>query len=94
MKKTGPERLADYRDKHGYKQYELAELLEVPEAYISQILNGHRRPGLPTAMRIEARTGIPAESWLLTKRGSRKRRQESDAVSVGISNGESPTKLR
>lgn len=75
MKKSGRERLAEYRDRCGYKQYELAKLIEVDEPYLSQLLSGRRRPGLPTAVRIERLTGIPAESWLLTPRGKGKRQK-------------------
>lgn len=69
MPKTGRERLIEYRDRHFRNQYELADLLELDQAYLSQLLSGKRRPGLPIAFRIEERTGIPASSWLLTKRG-------------------------
>jgi transcriptional regulator with XRE-family HTH domain len=65
MTNRGAERLVAYRDKHKLKQYEIAELLEIDDAHISQLLSGRRRPGLPLAVRIEDRTGIPAESWLL-----------------------------
>lgn len=78
MNKSGPELLAAYRDRHTYKQYELAELLELDEAYLSQILSGRRRPGLPIAVRIEDRTGIPAKSWLLNRVGKSKKRQQAD----------------
>lgn len=69
MEKTGAQRLAEYRDKHRYKQYELAELLGLDDAHVSQLLNGKRRPGLEIAVRIEERTGIPARAWLLTEVG-------------------------
>ena len=92
MSKTGAERLAEYRDRHGYKQYELAELLGLADAHLSQILTGKRRPGLPIAVRIEQRTGIPAESWLLTRRGKNGRRAtdttESAQIHTGKAHGE------
>lgn len=75
MNKTGAERLAAYRDRLKYKQYELADLLDLDETHLSQILNGKRRPGLEIAVRIEERTGIPAESWLLTPRGRAPKKQ-------------------
>lgn len=65
MTNRGAERLVAYRDKHKLKQYEIAELLEIDEAHVSQLVSGKRRPGLPLAVRIEEHTGIPAESWLL-----------------------------
>ena len=43
---------------------ELATESGIPEAYISQIRNGKRRPGLPKALALEAVTGIPARAWL------------------------------
>lgn len=82
MQLTGRQRLIAYRDKHGYKQYELANLLELDEAYLSQLLNGKRRPGLPIACRIEDRTGIPVESWLLSEVGKHKRRH-TDTADIG-----------
>lgn len=85
MKKTGAERLAEYRDRHGYKQYELAELLGVTEAYLSQLLAHKRRPGLPTAVRFEELTGIPAASWLLSPRSKRVKAVKPDLVPVQLS---------
>lgn len=82
MQKTGRERLAEYRDRYGYKQYELAELLGIDDAYLSQLLSGKRRPGLPIAVRIEERTGIPAKSWLLTARG-KSSKQKAVAETIG-----------
>lgn len=79
MNKPGSQRLREYRDKHGYKQYELAELLELDEAHLSQLLSGKRRPGLPIAVRIEQRTGIPAESWLLKEVGSEDQATSTEA---------------
>ena len=85
MQKSGAERLEEYRLKHGYKQYELADLIDVHEAYLSQLLDGKRRPGLPTSMRIERVTGIPAESWLLTgvskTRGTTEKQADSEPIS-------------
>lgn len=76
MAKTARERLREYCTRHGYKQYELAQLLGIAEAHLSQILSGVRRPGLPIAVRIEDVTGIPAKSWMLSAvstQGGRKR---------------------
>lgn len=77
MQKSGAERLRDYRDRHGYNQRDLAELLEINEVNLSRLINGIRNPGLPTAVRIEQMTGIPVESWLLNRVGKTdKRRKE------------------
>lgn len=86
MPKTGRERLADYRDRSRLKQYELAELLQITDAYLSQLLSGVRRPSLTIAVRIENTTGVPAESWLLTKRGSKKPRPNIEAIPAGVDN--------
>jgi len=85
MQLSGRERLIAYRDKHGYKQYELADLLDLDETQLSQFLSGKRRPGLPIAVRIEERTGIPAKSWLLNAVGTRKKKRgEGSGETVGI----------
>jgi len=70
MLKTGRERLAAYRDKCHLNQNELADLLQLDYTYVSQIITGVRRPGLETAIRIEAVTGIPVKSWSATIRGN------------------------
>ena len=82
MLNAGAERLEAYRLKHGYKQYELADLLSLDEAHVSQILNGKRKPGLEIAVRIEDRTGVPAESWLLPPVGSSKKADPADTDPV------------
>lgn len=60
---TGRERLAQYRDRSRLKQYELARLIGVTDSYLSQLLSGRRKPGRDIAIRIEAQTGIPVQSW-------------------------------
>jgi len=79
MPKTALERLQKYRDDHVDKAYELAELLDLTEAHLSQILNGHRRPGLATAVRIEDVTGIPARAWAARYKPRRKPVESSAA---------------
>lgn len=64
--KSGRERLRDWLGRSKVNQREAAELLGFTEVFLSQILNGVRRPGLENAVRIEDVTGIAAESWLLT----------------------------
>lgn len=88
MAKTGRERLREYCTRHGYKQYELAELLGLAEAHLSQILSGVRRPGLPIAVRIEDTTGIPVKSWLLTGVGTSQRRKPNQSDLAGVSGTE------
>lgn len=70
MPQNGRERLADYRRRARLKQYELADLVGLHETTLSQILSGRRRPGLDIAVRIEAVTGVPVESWSDTALGN------------------------
>lgn len=87
MQKTARERLKDYCDRHGYKQYELAEMLGITDAYLSQVLSGARRPGLPIAAKIEDVAGIQAASWMLTASGKRPKKHKTDAVSLEVGLG-------
>lgn len=48
-------------------QRQAAELIEMNEVHFSQILNGQRRPGLDTAIKIEEHTGVPVRSWTLSE---------------------------
>lgn len=89
MLNRGAERLAEYCKKHYDNQYELAELLELAEAHLSQLLSGKRRPGLPIAVRIEERTGVPAESWLLKPVGKSAKAKRDTPGSDEISQRES-----
>jgi transcriptional regulator with XRE-family HTH domain len=88
MSKTARERLREYCTRHGYKQRELAELLEIHDAYLSQMLSGLRRPGLPIAVRIQDMTGIPVASWLLTPRGAKSKARKSPTKTVNVGKGE------
>lgn len=78
MSPTGVERLRQYRDRHGYKAYELAELLGLAEAHLSQIFHEKRVPGLATAVRIEDLTGIPVRAWVASARGKRAKKTNRD----------------
>lgn len=89
MLNRGAERLAEYCKKHYENQYELAELLELAEAHLSQLLSGKRRPGLPIAVRIEERTGVPAESWLLKPVGKSAKAKRDTPGSNEVSQRES-----
>lgn len=45
------------------KQYEVAEALDTTPNNVSLLCNGHKKPGLALAVRIEKVTGIPVEVW-------------------------------
>lgn len=60
----GPDALKKWIEKRGLAQQEVAELLEVHESYVSQVLHRKRTPALANAVRIERITGIPVEAWL------------------------------
>ena len=47
-------------------QREFARAIRITDSYLSQLLSGVRRPGLPTAVRLEAETGVPVASWVDT----------------------------
>lgn len=61
---SGRERLRAWIDRSKFNQRQAAELLQFTEVFLSQILNGTRRPGLENAIHIEDVTGISVESWL------------------------------
>lgn len=63
----GREQLRDWMERRGVNQREAAILLGLNEVHYSQILNGHRQPGLANAVRIEQRTGVSVESWALSE---------------------------
>lgn len=60
---SGPEQLRDWMGRRGFNQPETALYLGFDIPYISQILSGARNPGLPRAVAIERKTGIPVEAW-------------------------------
>jgi len=82
--KTGAERLKDYRDRCGYNQRELAELLGIHFTYLSQLLAGRRRPRLPMAVHIEQVTGIPVESWVPTRLSTSSKRRRNNAIQAPV----------
>lgn len=61
---SGPERLRDWMRRAKLTQAETARLLAVDQPTMTRIVNGVYRPGLTTAARIEAVTGIPARAWV------------------------------
>lgn len=60
---SGRTRLRDWIDRSKVNQNQAAEILGITPVFLSQILNGHREPGLATALRIEDVTGIAVRSW-------------------------------
>jgi plasmid maintenance system antidote protein VapI len=62
----GREQLRDWMARRGVNQREAAALIGIHEVQFSQIMVGQRDPSLTTAVKIERRTGISIESWLLT----------------------------
>lgn len=62
--KSGAAHLKDWMHRRRFLQREAAEYLGFDETFVSQIVNGHRVPGLENAIVIERKTGIPVESWL------------------------------
>jgi transcriptional regulator with XRE-family HTH domain len=60
---SGRERLRGWIDRSKYTQRQAAEILGIGEVYLSQILAGIRTPGLDTAVRVEALSGVPVQSW-------------------------------
>jgi len=81
----GREQLAAWRERSKLKQYELARLLEITDAYLSQVLSGKRRPSLLIAVRIERETGIPVSSWVPTRLGKAKAAAKSPAAKSNLS---------
>ena len=66
---TAREQLSRYLERSHQTQRELARSLRITEAFLSQIMNGHRTPALPTAATIERVTGIPMRDWASKHRG-------------------------
>lgn len=77
---SGRERLREWIERSKMNQTAAAELLSIHPVMLSQILNGARNPGLPTAVAIEDVTGIPVRSWTLSRVSEAK---EAATVAVG-----------
>jgi transcriptional regulator with XRE-family HTH domain len=60
---VGQTRLAEWLSKSGFTGRQAARLIGVHYAHLSQVLHGHRRPGLDLAFAIEAATRIDARDW-------------------------------
>lgn len=87
---SGREQVVAWLERSRMNQREFAREIALTEAHLSQILTGKRRPGLPIAVRIEDRTGIPVRSWLpqpvgssAGKRGNRARLQPKTRPETG-----------
>lgn len=61
---TGRKRLREWINRSKLNQRQAAELLEVDQTYLSQILSGKRFPGLATAVHFEGVTGVSVEAWV------------------------------
>ena len=59
--------LNEFFDKQQRTQQWLADQLGVDRSYVSLIASGKRQPTLGLALRIEALTGVPLKSLLLTE---------------------------
>jgi plasmid maintenance system antidote protein VapI len=64
---SGAWQLRDWMTRRGLLQNEAAEALGFHEAFISQLVNGRRSPGLNNALKIERVTGIPVSAWASTR---------------------------
>lgn len=62
---SGVEQLKDWIARRGFNQTQAAEYLGFDNPYLSQLINGKRSPGLANAVKIEEKTGIPVEAWLI-----------------------------
>lgn len=61
---TGRERLRQWIDRSKLNQLEAAALIGIDHGQLNHILQGRRRPGLDTAVKIEQATGIVVEAWV------------------------------
>jgi transcriptional regulator with XRE-family HTH domain len=64
MKSDGPARLAKWLKRHGKRQVDLAEDLNVSQAVVSTWLRGISAPRLETALQLEELTKIPVAAWV------------------------------
>lgn len=66
---NGRQLLAEWIARARVKKGEAAAQIGISASELSHLLSGRRRPTLPLAVDIEEVTGIPAASWVPTKRG-------------------------
>jgi transcriptional regulator with XRE-family HTH domain len=76
---SGRELLLAWIKRSKLTQRVFAAEISLTDAHLSQILTGKRRPGLPIAIRIEDRTGVPVRSWLPQRVGGLKTRRGNKA---------------
>lgn len=69
MVKTRRE-LRDWLKESGLTHRAFARAHGFSAALLSQWLTGHRNPGLPSAIKLERITGIPAASWVSRRRSN------------------------
>lgn len=65
---SGRQRLRDWIRRSKLTQREAADVLDITEQFLSQILSGVRTLGLANAIKFEDVTGIPVRSWQITER--------------------------
>lgn len=65
---SGAARLQAHIAKIGITQAAFAERVSVSKGYITELLNGSKRPSLALAVRIETESGaaVPASSWIVS----------------------------
>jgi transcriptional regulator with XRE-family HTH domain len=78
----GAKALRDWLSRSGLSSVAAAKRLGLTKSYFSYLLNGHRKPGLPLAVAIERKAGIPVNSW--TQRVARSARAKSSRATNPI----------
>lgn len=76
---TGRTQLREWISRRCDSDREAARILDLDHTFLSQLLNGHRSPGLANAVKIERVTGISVEAWLPTGVG-----EAIDRVADGV----------
>lgn len=71
-------------DRAKLQDQEAAQLIGISRPFMSHILNGHRRPTLPIAVKIEETTGIVVASWVPMTRGGKFRRTQPEPEQPSI----------
>lgn len=79
----GRDALRTWVERSHYTQGEVARLIGITDVFLSQILHGHRMPGLATAIKVERLTGVPAGSW-----------EETDVSGGAVAIGSGPRKRK
>jgi transcriptional regulator with XRE-family HTH domain len=82
---TGRVRLRQWIDRSKINQRQAAELLEVDQTYLSQILSGKRSPGLATAVHFENVTGIAVEAWVAQEAGEQSEGDHGSVANAALS---------